>query len=459
MQLGRHAVQRRHAPPRREGAFHVLAHVEAAAARGGDEDEAEAVEIGPWPDQRRVARELFGRGIGQLAGERRPQRIESAVARDAEVDDRRAVRIAARQDDVVGREVAVDHPLLVRGGEPVGQPHRQPPQPLGLQRAVAQHLAQRRPLNELDHQEKLVAVLDPPERAVLDHRVVLDPLHGVRLGPEKAEELLAVGNVGQHDLQRDPLVLVMDVARLVDRPAAAFAEQRDDAEMADHLAGRQRPGAKDGALVGGLGRRGGGGPRRIGPSGHRHQIAGQRLEGGVRAAVPARHVGAGEMAEEQRRHHRLLQHRHQDAALQRVAGFRPHPVRGERRRRPDDDDRPGGGQRLFLLDVEALPGAAAQIPGDRQPGLGQRRGQRFHPGAILAREADENVRHEAAPPEAASLDIKRLRRKHGASSQSAARGLAPNGARAAWDVPSRPRGAGAGVGAGTGGGGGGVLWR
>ena len=96
--------------------------------RDREDDEAEAVDVGPRPDLAAEIAELLGRDIVQLAGEavaddRRRARVE--ILGDAEIDDLGLVDIVILEDDIVRRHVAVDRAELVRGGEARGEPAQQ----------------------------------------------------------------------------------------------------------------------------------------------------------------------------------------------------------------------------------------------------------------------------------------------------------------------------------------------
>ncbi len=113
--------------------------------RDGEDDEAEAVDVGPRPDLAAEIAELFGRDIVELAGEavaddRRRARVE--ILGDAEIDDLRLVDVVVGEDDVVGRHVAVDGAELVRRAEPRGQPPKQPGQLLGRAIDLAERVAE-----------------------------------------------------------------------------------------------------------------------------------------------------------------------------------------------------------------------------------------------------------------------------------------------------------------------------
>ena len=72
-----------------------------------------------------MAAELFGRGIAVFAGEfvaDNGLRAGVGILGDAEVDDDGLGGHATAQDDVVGRQVAVDDPAVMGNLEPVGHP-------------------------------------------------------------------------------------------------------------------------------------------------------------------------------------------------------------------------------------------------------------------------------------------------------------------------------------------------
>ena len=91
------------------------------ALRDGEDDQAEAVDVGPRADLAAEIAELLGRDIVELAREavaddRRRARVE--ILGDAEIDDLGLVDVVIFEDDVVRRHVAVDGAELMGGGEP-----------------------------------------------------------------------------------------------------------------------------------------------------------------------------------------------------------------------------------------------------------------------------------------------------------------------------------------------------
>ncbi len=83
--------------------------------------EAEAVDVRARADIAAVQAELLGRDVVQLAGEAAPddRAFRQRRAGDAEIDDLGAMHLAAGDQHVVGREVAVDDPEIVSASRPV----------------------------------------------------------------------------------------------------------------------------------------------------------------------------------------------------------------------------------------------------------------------------------------------------------------------------------------------------
>ena len=89
-------------------------------ARGGGQDQAQAVDVGPRADFAAVFAELLGGDEAELAREGvaddgRMRRI--VVPRDAEVDDHGLREPPMRRENVVGRKIAHEDAGAVRGGE------------------------------------------------------------------------------------------------------------------------------------------------------------------------------------------------------------------------------------------------------------------------------------------------------------------------------------------------------
>ena len=127
------------------------AHVDILALRDGEDDQAEAVDVGPRPDLAAEIAELLGRDIVQLAGEavaddRRRARVE--ILGDAEIDDLGLVDVVVLEQDIVGRHVAVDGAEPVGGGKARGEPPEQAGQLLGRALDLAEHVAEIDALDE-----------------------------------------------------------------------------------------------------------------------------------------------------------------------------------------------------------------------------------------------------------------------------------------------------------------------
>ena len=101
----------------------AAAHVDRLAGQRFDQHEPETVDVGLGLHVAAEQPELLGRHVvvlaGKAAADDRPV-AQLRRARDAEVDDLGARHVAARDHDVVGRDVAVDDAALVRRMQPGG---------------------------------------------------------------------------------------------------------------------------------------------------------------------------------------------------------------------------------------------------------------------------------------------------------------------------------------------------
>ena len=152
--------------------------------------------------------------------------------RDAEVEQLDEIRGAAEllEKHVLGFEIAVDDPLLVRDGERaqdlLHDVHRAP----FLDRTLLEVVDERSPLEQLHHQEPRLAAL----RVFAEMKVedlndvrVPEPTGGFGLATEALQAQRVIRELGEHHLDRDALVELV-AYRLVHRAHPA------DADLADH---------------------------------------------------------------------------------------------------------------------------------------------------------------------------------------------------------------------------------
>jgi hypothetical protein len=117
---------------------------------------------------------LLGRRIRELALEASCHGLVWALQdlRDAEVDDLRQLWASFRQDDVVRREVAMDHTDGVRRGEPRCQPCAERDHLCLAQLTITHAVRERDPVDQLHHEVDAPLVL---EQIVASHDgVVVD---------------------------------------------------------------------------------------------------------------------------------------------------------------------------------------------------------------------------------------------------------------------------------------------
>jgi hypothetical protein len=239
-QLFRQPGQVGHVPACRHGAGQRVAHVERLARRGEREDQAEAVDVGAPVDDMAEQAELFGCGERHLAGEALADhgRQIALQLRDPEIDDLGLVELAARKDDVLRREVAVDHALLVGMGEARGQARAQPPHLGDGERPVAHDLGERRAVDEL-HRQIGQARLGDERAFVGDDRRIAQLAQRRALAAEELLDLGIAHRFGPHRLDGDG-VAAGKVGRAVDLAHAADGEQPfDPMRVVEHRAGRE----------------------------------------------------------------------------------------------------------------------------------------------------------------------------------------------------------------------------
>ena len=242
---GRHALEQlRHrvvavGHPHRPSDEHVVHH------------QAERILIGAAIDL--LPLRLLRRHVLERADHRARQRLRGAVldrSRDAEIHNQRIAAGRHRilgcllEHDVLGLEVAVHHPLLVRGREALGDLLRDLDHPIGRQDlGPAKNLRQRLALDER-HRQVLDAV-DLAEVVDADDVLVRDLAGQHQLALESQLEIFRRGGVrlreGSNHLDRNRHAELV-IECLVHGAHAAGAEQfQDRVARSDLLPRRERP--------------------------------------------------------------------------------------------------------------------------------------------------------------------------------------------------------------------------
>ena len=152
---------------------------------------------------------------------------------EAEVEHLRVIPLHRRlhEEDVLGLEVAVDDPRLVRLVERAAHRDEDGKRPLHRERPLGAHrLVQVLPLEEL-HDDVERPVVELAEHEHLHGVRVRELAHRPRLAPEAGHEVLPVRELGMEDLHaHHPVHLGLE--RLVDRAHAARADLLQDLELA-----------------------------------------------------------------------------------------------------------------------------------------------------------------------------------------------------------------------------------
>ena len=160
------------------------------------------------------------------------------LAREPEVHD--AHLAVAPDHDVVGLEVAVHEPLLVRGREPAPRRHEHLQDLLPAARRGLQPVGDGVPLDELHRDEHLL--LERADVVDDDDVRVRQPRDRLRLAQRALPPLVAgdaVAGLHPQQLDRD-LAIQLGIVRRVDLAHAAAADQPEHDVAADGRAPRQR---------------------------------------------------------------------------------------------------------------------------------------------------------------------------------------------------------------------------
>ena len=197
---------------------------------------------------------LLGRHVGdrpqrtpraRQAGERgrRSPRPGTAADRpDLGQPEIENLRVAAAGDEQIRRlDVAVDDPGSVRRLERVGDLDRERQQLIDLERAPADPMLQRRPVEELHDEERaavlLADIVNGADVGVIQRR------RGACLAAESRQGLGIVGEVWRQELQRDE-ALQPGILGFVDdahSAAAQLLERCGSARASDRSVDRRRP--------------------------------------------------------------------------------------------------------------------------------------------------------------------------------------------------------------------------
>jgi len=114
--------------------------------------------------------------------------------------------IAAGKQHVVRRHVAMDSPQSMRCAEAGCEPAQEAREILGRHLALAHHVGKLGALDKLGHDVEHAELRLLREHAIGHDRFVLQFGEGPRLLAEHRDDLLVRCELGQHDLDRDPLV-------------------------------------------------------------------------------------------------------------------------------------------------------------------------------------------------------------------------------------------------------------
>ena len=191
----------------------------------GQQGRGKRVEVGPGVG---VTFQLLGRGVFVFPREfvaddgLRPRR---RVLGDAEVDDRRPPGVAAAQDDVVGRQVAMHHAERMGRHQPLEHAVRHDHQFAVVDAPVHHQVVQRRALDVV-HDEKDVALVRARTLDIAHHRVVHDVAHHV-LALHQLDIVGIAREPGVQRLDRDAAVVDL-VLRQIHLARAAAPEASDD---------------------------------------------------------------------------------------------------------------------------------------------------------------------------------------------------------------------------------------
>ena len=133
----------------------AAAHVELLSCQGIEQQQAETVDIGFRGDLIAVKADLFRRNIVVLAGKAGADNgliAQLGGTGDAEIDDLGPRHIAQRNDNIIGRHIAMNNSALMSRLEARGDAPHQLHQRLERQRTVHQNIRQRTTIDEFHRQ-------------------------------------------------------------------------------------------------------------------------------------------------------------------------------------------------------------------------------------------------------------------------------------------------------------------
>ena len=228
------------------------AHVDGAPGQGLRQHQREGIHVRAAGDLAAIQAELLRRDVVVLAREAGADDrafAKDAGAGDAEIDDLGAGGIAARQDDVVGRDVAMDDAEPVRGMQAGSDALAQDVGFLDAEWPLLDALGEWLAVDEFHRQIGRLAHRIDRKDVVADDGLVIEVVQRRRLAPEQGEHGVVAGHVGADHLDRHG-VAGLDRAALVDLAHAADGDQALDLVDAVELRAEAGIGAgrEDGAF-------------------------------------------------------------------------------------------------------------------------------------------------------------------------------------------------------------------
>ncbi len=233
----------------------AAAHIDRPVAQGFRQHEAETVNIGPWRHVAAEESELFGRDIIIFAGEAAADDgavvAEARRTGDAEVDDLGAAHVARRNDNIVGRHVAVDDAALMRRVQAGSNALHEPVDRLERQRPAAQHRRKALPVDKFHREIGAVENRIDREDVIAHDRFVIEIMERRGFLAEQSQSRFGLGHIGADQFDGDDVACLNRVA-LVDFAHAARGDGLVDLVDAVQLSPRRddRPrGSKRGGLI------------------------------------------------------------------------------------------------------------------------------------------------------------------------------------------------------------------
>ena len=205
-------------------------HIERAPAQRFGENEAEAVDVRFGRDRAAGKAELLRRHVIVFAG--KSVADDRALARplrpgDAKIDDLGAVRIAVRQNDIVGGDVPMDDAKTMRRLKRAADALLQDFYLRQRHGTLGQAFRQRRAVDEFHRQISALQIRIERKHEITNDGFVLKIVQRRGLAPEQGESLGIARQLRQDHLDRDGIV-GLDVEALVDLAHPALRDQRLD---------------------------------------------------------------------------------------------------------------------------------------------------------------------------------------------------------------------------------------